>query len=142
MPFVYILRCGDGTLYTGAAKDLARRLAAHAAGKAARYTRGRLPVALAWSAEAASWGAALSEERRIKRLTRARKLAMIVAAGKDGAAATAPKHRSGAKAQKPRAGAMAKAARPAGQAGRRSGGRGPRRGSPRDSRHRGSTGAR
>src|SRR5436305_9990978 len=80
MPCVYILRCGDGTLYTGAAKDLARRLAAHAAGKAARYTRGRLPVALAWSAEAASWGAALARERRIKVVTRAQKLAMVGAA--------------------------------------------------------------
>jgi len=133
MPFVYILRCGDGTLYTGAAKDLARRLAAHAAGKAARYTRGRLPVALAWSAEAASWGAALSEERRIKGLTRARKLALIAAAPRDAAPRKAPK---------PRAGATAKAARPAGQGGRTSGGRGLRRGSPRGSRRRGSTAAR
>lgn len=80
MPFVYILRCGDGSFYTGATKDLARRLAAHAAGKAARYTRGRLPVSLAWSAEAATWETALAEERRIKGFTRARKLALIAAA--------------------------------------------------------------
>jgi putative endonuclease len=133
MPFVYILRCGDGTLYTGAAKDLARRLQAHAAGKAARYTRGRLPVELAWSAEAASWGAALTLERRIKRLTRARKLALIAVAGRDG---------SGEKASASRADATAKAARPADRGGESSGGRGPRSGSPRGSRRRGSTGAR
>jgi putative endonuclease len=114
MPFVYILRCGDGTLYTGAAKDLARRLAAHAAGKAARYTRGRLPVVLAWSAEAASWGAALVEERRIKGLSRARKLAMIAESG----------------------------APPSGRGARSSRGRGPSAGSPRGSRPRGSKAAR
>ncbi len=77
MPFIYILRCADGTLYTGAAKDLARRLAAHAAGKASRYTRARLPVALAWSTEVATWGAALSAEHRLKRLPRSRKLVLI-----------------------------------------------------------------
>jgi hypothetical protein len=47
---VYLLRCGDGTLYAGATTDLLRRLAAHAGGKGARYTRGRGPLVLAWSA--------------------------------------------------------------------------------------------
>jgi putative endonuclease len=44
MPYVYILRCADGTLYTGWTTDLAARLAEHNAGHGARYTRGRLPV--------------------------------------------------------------------------------------------------
>ena len=47
--FVYILRCGDGTLYTGWTNDLDRRLRTHAAGKGAKYTRARLPVELVYS---------------------------------------------------------------------------------------------
>ncbi len=77
MPFVYILRCADGTLYTGIAKDLERRLAQHQAGKASRYTRARLPVTVVWSHEVASWGAALREEIRIKRMSRAAKEEMV-----------------------------------------------------------------
>ena len=73
MPFVYILRCGDGSLYTGIAKDLDRRLAEHRAGRASRYTRSHLPVEMAWSVEVRSWGGALQEERRIKALPRAKK---------------------------------------------------------------------
>ena len=76
MPFVYLLRCGDGSLYTGIAKDLERRLAQHRAGRASRYTRSRLPVALAWSREIGSWGDALREEVRIKALSRAQKEAL------------------------------------------------------------------
>ena len=68
-----MLRCGDGSLYTGITKDLERRLAQHRAGRASRYTRGRLPVALVWSCEIESWGDALREEIRIKRLSRAQK---------------------------------------------------------------------
>ena len=75
--FVYVLRCGDGTLYTGAAKDLAARLRLHETGKASHYTRTRLPVVLAWSCECASWGDALREEHRIKQLTRAEKEELI-----------------------------------------------------------------
>jgi putative endonuclease len=75
--FVYILRCADGSLYTGAAKDLPRRLRQHLAGRASRYTRSRLPVELAWSRRVRTWPRALREERRIKGLTRAEKLAMI-----------------------------------------------------------------
>jgi len=75
--FVYILRCADGSLYTGAAKDLPRRLRQHLAGRASRYTRSRLPVELAWSRRVRTWPRALREERRIKSLTRAEKLAMI-----------------------------------------------------------------
>ncbi len=76
-PCVYVLRCADGTLYTGATTDLDRRLALHNAGKASRYTRSRLPVELAWTARVASWSAALREERRLKALPRAAKLAVV-----------------------------------------------------------------
>jgi len=77
MPSVYILRCGDGTLYTGIAKDLTKRLAQHLAGRASRYTRARLPVVLVWSQEVESWSAALREEIRIKALPRNRKEALL-----------------------------------------------------------------
>ena len=79
MPFVYILRCGDGSLYTGAAVDLEKRLREHATGKAARYTRSRQPVELAWSREVASWNEALREEHRIKTLSRTEKQALLAA---------------------------------------------------------------
>ena len=79
MPFVYILRCHDGTLYTGAAMDLERRLREHRAGRASRYTRARLPVAMVWSAETASWGEALREEHRIKALPRVAKEELLLA---------------------------------------------------------------
>lgn len=77
MPFVYILRCVDGSLYTGIAKDLERRLAQHRAGRASRYTQGRRPVALVWSKEVDSWSAALREEIRIKALGRRGKEALL-----------------------------------------------------------------
>ncbi|MFY9825974.1 MAG: GIY-YIG nuclease family protein [Thermoanaerobaculia bacterium] len=77
MPYVYILRCGDGSLYTGIAKDLEKRLAQHRAGRASRYTRSRPPVTLAWSLEVSSWSLALREERRIKGLSRAQKEDML-----------------------------------------------------------------
>ena len=77
MAFLYILRCGDGSLYTGIALDLERRLAQHQAGRASRYTRSRLPVSLVWWREIGSWGDALREELRIKRLSRAAKEALV-----------------------------------------------------------------
>jgi predicted GIY-YIG superfamily endonuclease len=77
VPFVYILRCADGTLYTGIAKDVERRFAQHQAGRASRYTRARLPVTVVWTREAASWSAALREEIRIKRLSRVAKEEMV-----------------------------------------------------------------
>lgn len=77
MNVVYILRCGDGTLYTGAAKDLTRRLAQHAAGRASRYTRSRLPVTLLWSRRERSWGHALQTEHWIKQLPRDAKDAIV-----------------------------------------------------------------
>ena len=72
-----MLRCGDGSLYTGIAKDLDKRLAQHQAGRASRYTRSRLPVALVWSREIGSWGDALREEIRIKALSRAGKEVLV-----------------------------------------------------------------
>ena len=75
--WVYLLRCSDGTLYTGWTTDLDRRLAAHSAGTASRYTRSRLPVALALALPMSDRSAARSEEARIKRLTRAEKLALL-----------------------------------------------------------------
>ena len=74
---VYLLRCGDGSLYAGATSDLARRLDAHARGKGARYTRSRLPVALVFCERAADRSAALRREAAVKRLTRAEKLALV-----------------------------------------------------------------
>jgi putative endonuclease len=77
VPYVYILRCGDGSLYTGAAKNLARRLAQHQAGTASAYTRSHLPVALVWSRRVRGWSDALKAEHRIKRLTKAGKEALV-----------------------------------------------------------------
>jgi putative endonuclease len=74
---VYMLRCGDGTLYTGATNDLERRLAAHGRGRGAAYTRARLPVTLVWSEPAESRGAALRREAALKRLPRAQKLRLV-----------------------------------------------------------------
>jgi putative endonuclease len=75
--FVYILRCRDGSLYTGIAKDVAARLRQHHAGRASRYTRARRPVALLWSRRVATWSAALREEHRIKQLRRSEKVALV-----------------------------------------------------------------
>jgi putative endonuclease len=79
VPYVYLLRCRDGSLYAGAAVDLERRLAEHRAGRASRYTRSRRPLELAWSLEVVSWSAALREEHRVKRLRRAAKEALVAA---------------------------------------------------------------
>jgi predicted GIY-YIG superfamily endonuclease len=70
---VYLLRCSDGSLYTGITNDLPKRLKAHAAGRASRYTRSRLPVKLAYSEPQQSKSAALKRELVIKRLRRAEK---------------------------------------------------------------------
>ncbi len=76
---VYVLRCADGSLYTGATTDVARRLAQHLAGRGARYTRARLPVALVHAERARDRSAALRREAAIKRLPRSGKLALIEA---------------------------------------------------------------
>ena len=73
---VYILRCGDGTLYTGITDDLPRRLAAHRAGRGAKYTRGRGPLTLVYREEQPDRAAASRRECAIKRLTRAEKEAL------------------------------------------------------------------
>jgi len=89
VPYVYLLRCRDGSLYAGAAKDLARRLAEHRAGQASRYTRSRLPVELAWWRQVESWGDALREEALLKRLRHAAREALLrESAGVGGAAPT------------------------------------------------------
>ena len=75
--WVYMLRCGDGSLYTGWSTDVERRLARHRAGTASRYTRSRLPVELYATFEMPDAGAARREEARIKRLTREQKLALV-----------------------------------------------------------------
>jgi putative endonuclease len=74
--FVYVVRCRDGTLYTGISRDVAARLAKHNQGKGARYTRGRGPVALVHSERTSSHAAALRREAAIKRLPRTEKLAL------------------------------------------------------------------
>ncbi len=79
--WVYILRCGDGSLYTGWSTDVQRRLAAHRAGSASRYTASHLPVELALALPMADRTAARREVARIKRLDRAAKLALIGAPG-------------------------------------------------------------
>jgi putative endonuclease len=75
--WVYILRCADGSLYTGWTVDVPRRLASHASGGGGRYTRARLPVELLVSFEMSDASAARREEARIKRLTREQKLTLI-----------------------------------------------------------------
>jgi putative endonuclease len=77
--WVYMLRCRDGSLYTGWTDDLARRVARHGAGKASRYTASRRPVELVFAASMTDRSAAMREEARIKRLYRAAKLALISA---------------------------------------------------------------
>ena len=75
--YVYILRCGDGTLYTGITDDIPRRLAAHRAGKGAKYTRGRGPLELVYQEQVPDKSAALRREIQIKRLRRAEKERLI-----------------------------------------------------------------
>ena len=76
-PVVYLLRCADDTLYCGWTTDLARRLGQHQRGVASRYTRRRLPVAVAASWPVRDRSQALRTEAAIKRLTRAEKLALV-----------------------------------------------------------------
>lgn len=89
MWFVYIVRCADGTLYTGITRDLARRVSQHnAAGMAgARYTRGRRPVALVYAESVPTRSAALRREGAIKRMRRQDKDALLRAASPLAAAA-------------------------------------------------------
>ena len=92
---VYFLRCGDGSLYAGATNDMVARLARHAAGKGARYTRSRLPVTLVYEEPVRGRSAALRREAALKRLTRKEKLALVAAdaARRDEATSSSPLRR-------------------------------------------------
>lgn len=74
---LYILRCKDGSLYTGITTDVEKRLEAHRSGKGAKYTRGRGPLELVYREECGTHSDALKREIEIKRLTREQKQALI-----------------------------------------------------------------
>jgi predicted GIY-YIG superfamily endonuclease len=73
---VYILRCGDGTLYTGITDDVSARLQAHQSGKGAKYTRGRGPLELVYTESCESHSAAAKREWQIKQLKKSEKIAL------------------------------------------------------------------
>ena len=79
--WVYLIRCGDDSLYTGIATDVGRRFEEHESQgpKGAKYTRGKLPLKLVYQKEAGTRSEACKEELRIKALTRKQKLALIIA---------------------------------------------------------------
>ena len=77
MWFLYILRCGDGTLYTGITTDVPRRLEAHRQGKGAKYTRGRGPLELVYREECGTHSQALKREWEVKTLPRSEKELLI-----------------------------------------------------------------
>ena len=77
MYYIYMLRCRDGSLYTGWTNDLEKRLKAHNSGSASKYTRTRLPAELVYFEEWESKEAAMSREWHIKRLSREEKLKLI-----------------------------------------------------------------
>ena len=78
--FCYLLRCADDTLYCGITNNLDKRLAAHNAGTASKYTRARLPVDLVFAEPCADRSAASKREVEIKKMTRSRKLKLCVVA--------------------------------------------------------------
>ncbi len=75
--YLYILRCGDDSLYTGITTDVARRFAAHCSGKGAKYTRGRGPLELVYQESCGTHSQALKRELQIKALEREEKLRLI-----------------------------------------------------------------
>ncbi len=77
MFYVYILRCGDGTLYCGYTNNVEKRLEAHRSGKGAKYTKGRLPLELVYAEKFAEKGDALRREAEIKKLSKKEKLNII-----------------------------------------------------------------
>jgi putative endonuclease len=83
--YVYLLRCDDGSLYCGWTVDVPKRVAAHAGGRASRYTSARLPVALAAAWEVPTRTDARKLEARVKRLTRREKVALVAGAPLPGA---------------------------------------------------------
>ena len=80
MHFVYIVRCADGTLYTGYARDPQSRVLVHNSGRGAKYTAGRRPVQLVYQEAFRSVGKALAREYALKQLTRAQKHVLIASA--------------------------------------------------------------
>ena len=82
--YVYIVRCADGSLYTGYARNPATRIAVHNTGKGARYTSGRRPVRLVYSESYETIGDALRREYELKRLPRRAKEALIARAPRGG----------------------------------------------------------
>lgn len=90
MNWVYMVQCRDGTLYTGWTTNLAKRVAAHSAGRGAKYTRGRAPVRLVYAEQHAEKGAALRREAAIKALPRAEKLALAARWAQDAERVGAP----------------------------------------------------
>ena len=77
MYFAYIMRCADGTLYTGYTDDIARREVVHNSGRGAKYTRSRLPVKMVYHESFATRSEAMKRECAIKRLSREQKLKLI-----------------------------------------------------------------
>ncbi len=75
--FLYLLQCGDGTLYCGITDDVPRRLRLHEAGRGAKYTRGRGPLHLVYLERCADHAAALRREYAVKKLPRKEKLALL-----------------------------------------------------------------
>lgn len=75
--YLYILRCGDGSLYTGITTDVEKRLEAHCSGKGAKYTRGRGPLELVYREDCGDHSAALRREWELKRLTKEKKEDLI-----------------------------------------------------------------
>ena len=75
--YLYILRCGDGTLYTGITTDVEARLAQHRAGKGAKYTRGRGPLEAVYTEECGDLSAALKRELAVKAMSREEKEKML-----------------------------------------------------------------
>lgn len=77
MWYLYILQCGDGTLYTGITTDVEKRLEAHRSGKGAKYTRGRAPLELLYREPCGTHSDALKRELEVKHLTREEKIILI-----------------------------------------------------------------
>lgn len=77
MFYVYILKCTDGSLYTGSAKDLEKRLAKHMIGAGSKYVRSRLPFILVYSESFEDWSLTLKRETEIKRLNKKQKLELV-----------------------------------------------------------------
>ena len=76
---MYVVRCGDGSLYTGITKDVERRIEEHDTGRGARYTRGRRPIALLQQVGPMTWSEALRLERDVKRVRGPKKLQVLEA---------------------------------------------------------------